>query len=241
MYQDGDPLPSYAAPQQRNEEGMGFLPHDNIVMDMDDSIPLHTKEATKSSDTPLDVRKRRRCCYRIGCKNLVALAFAFIALVVLVWYFVWPRAFETDLSTVGLYGNSTNQFTTTDNQITRFQTQWNVSMVADNKDNWVPTQVASLELAIYDHDTGIKIANASTGSFVLNAKALKPITFVASIDYLRATNAPTMDDLIKACAPQTDQKTQASLNLLFQVTYHISGFIWSYQTQSTSAYFLCPQ
>ncbi|KAI8337585.1 hypothetical protein BC941DRAFT_425672 [Chlamydoabsidia padenii] len=242
MYQEGSPLPSYVAPNTSND--MVYSPQDNIAMDMDDSAPLHTFTTT-TKDKPQDIRERGKFC-GVGRKNWVTITFAILVIVVIVWYFVWPRAFEMDLNTVSLYGNNTNHWTTTTSStgtITtkEFQTVWNISMVADNKDNWVPTRVAGLDLAIFDHDTGIKFANATVGSFVLGAKETKPINFVATIDFLRATNEPTMDDFTAACQSSSQQKTPSSLNLLFQVTYHISGFIWSYQTQTTSSYFLCPQ
>jgi 4-amino-4-deoxy-L-arabinose transferase-like glycosyltransferase len=175
----------------------------------------------------------------------VAIGFAFVALVVCVWYFTWPRAFEIDLVETQLYGNSTYQWQKNNNGITTgLQVTWNITMETDNKANWVPTLVNRLDLNIYDHNTGAKFANASTGSFVLGVKERKIVYFITTIDLQqRSTSDQTLQDLTSACYQSSSSPNtgpQYSLNLIYEVTYHISGFIWTYQTQQTDPSFHCP-
>ncbi|CAO3598177.1 unnamed protein product [Absidia cylindrospora] len=213
-------------------------------MDMHDFNSPINKETSAIGKTNNNSDKKRMC-FGLGRKKLVAIGFVFLALVVLVWYFVWPRAFEMDLIETQVYGNTSYAFQSNDNGVpSGFQGVWNVSMQADNKANWVPTQVQRLDLVIYDHNTGGKIANATSGSFVLGVKEKRHIFFAATIDFReRQPGDQTLQDLTQACSttPASGSKApQYSLNLLFELTYHISGFIWTYQTRQTDASFLCP-
>ncbi|ORZ17932.1 hypothetical protein BCR42DRAFT_350396 [Absidia repens] len=229
------------------QDSSGPLLQDDTVMDMHDFNSPMNKEASAigKNNNKNYGNDKKRICFGLGRKKVVAIGFAFLALVVLVWYFVWPRAFEMDITGTQVYGNTSYAFQSNDNGVaTGFQAVWNVSMQADNKANWVPTHVQRLDLIIYDHNTGGKIANATTGSFVLGAKEKRPIFFAATIDFReRKPGDQTLQDLTQACAiaPASGSKVpQSSLNLLFELTYHISGLIWTYQTQQTDASFLCP-
>ncbi|KAI8083095.1 uncharacterized protein BX664DRAFT_388191 [Halteromyces radiatus] len=244
MYLESEHLPSFTSPH--NGGGVGSLLQDNIVMDMVDSPILTRRKEGLDRLPPLEEKKRRRF-YGLGAKRLLIIVFIFIVIVVIVWYFVWPRTFTMTYVDTNLYG-SAYQPIHPNNTVTGFQTTWNVSMMADNKENWVPTHVSRLDLDIYDQSTGVRFANGTYGSFVLPPKSQKPIDFIVNIDYDPAPNDQTLQDLSAACLAQLEPndpsqpqpQSQQSLNLHFDVTYHIAGIAWTSQTRQNVGQFNCP-
>ncbi|KAI8329324.1 hypothetical protein BC941DRAFT_443240 [Chlamydoabsidia padenii] len=246
-----EPHPSFDSPSNR-EGGVGSLLQDNIFMDMVDS-PIRPHHKERNALDPLPVldsnksKRRRRCC-GLGRKRLAVLILTFIVIIILVWYFVWPRPFEMHFDDANLYSNDGYAKTKGPNQeITGVQAIWNVSMMADNQANWVPTHVSRLDLDVYDKNTGIKFAGGSTDSFVLAPKVQQSIFFIVNLNYqVTSPNDTTLQELLASCMldqqPQGGQpQTLRTLNLTFEVTYHIAGIAWTSKSQHNADKYRCPE
>lgn len=251
MLLESEHHPSFTSPSGR-EGGVGSLLQDHIVMDMVDS-PIRTHHKERSALDPLPLldkhrsKKRRRCC-GLGRKRLAVIITIFIVLLVLVWYFVWPRPFDMHFEDANLASNGwAETYGPNKDTIIGVQSVWNVSMTANNQANWVPTHVSRLDLDIYDKNTGVKFAGGSVGSFVLPPKAEQPILFFVNLDYKPAApNDATLENLLASCLvnQQTQggqPQTQATLNLMFEVTFHISGIVWTSTTRQYADKMRCPQ
>jgi hypothetical protein len=252
MLLESEHHPSFTSPSGR-EGGVGSLLQDHIGMDMVDSpIRPHHKERTALDPLPMldkQISKKRRRCCGLGRKRLAAIITIFIVLLILVWYFVWPRPFDIHFDDANLATDGAPETTGPNKDTpTGIHSVWNVLMTANNQANWVPTHVSRLDLDIYDRNTGVKFANGSVGSFVLPPKAQQQLLFTVNLDYRppAAQNDTTLENLMASCL--VDQQTQGgqpqtqpTLNLMFEVTFHIAGIVWTSSTRQYADKMRCPQ
>lgn len=186
------------------------------------------------SAAPLRRRKKKKkgtCCGYIRYRTLAVLIFIFTAIIVVIWYFVWPRVpnlILDDIDNIGTIQVITN---TTDKSMS---TTWRLNLTADNTNNWVPTRISSIDLFITDDKTQQQFGNGTKGFFILPPRKKSNIEMDMSIYYESSnTNDTTFQDLYNACGVQVTSNIpsldnqQDVLNVTLHVLFHISGIAWS--------------
>jgi hypothetical protein len=176
-------------------------------------------------------RKRRFCWGYLRYRTLALIIFLCIAIIVVIWYFVWPRIPNLILDDIDNVGTIQVIANTTDNRIS---TNWLLNLTADNSNNWVPTRITSIDLFITDDITQQQFGNGTSGFIILPPRKTSIIEIPLSIYYESSvTNDTTFQDLYNACGIQVTSNTPSSdnhqdvLNVTLHVTFHISGLAWS--------------
>ncbi|KAI9475918.1 MAG: hypothetical protein EXX96DRAFT_540486 [Benjaminiella poitrasii] len=230
--------------------GMGSMLHDGMPPDPFNMRPSQQQnEAGDYTDKMIDLpdiekrrRKKKRLC-GLRYRTIVMILFLFVVVVIVVWYFVWPRVPSLTLNDVDNIGsiqvitNSTKK---------SMSTSWLMNMTADNTNNWVPTRIKSIDLAITDDSTKQNFGNGSSGFLVLPARKKSFVTIPMSIYYASdAANDTTFQDLYNACGVQVtsnmpfDNK-QDVLNVTLHISIQISGLVWATRKQLPYNGLSCP-
>lgn len=236
IYVEEENLPSFTSPG-------GSLLRDNIPMDsvdQENNIPRSVGPRNKSAPNldpfpEIRKRKKKRLC-GLRHRTLVFIVFVFLAIVAVVWYFVWPR-------TPTMYYLQSNNQTDGDWQELKVKSVWNISLRVDNSDNWVPTHIKDFYFSMVDANTNKEVGTGSTGSLVLPPRQSRIIINVPiNIDYSASTQSDaTLNDLT-ACYMKEDNGpiTGTTINVLFNVKYYIAGIAWTTTSVVRPNGFQCP-
>lgn len=205
-------------------EAVDYLPNDSQSMDQLTSTPKHGSNHLSLSLPSKRKQAKRRCC-GVPRKACVYLWFAFIIIVGVVWYIVWPRTPELYLGSASLH---TDPMWSNVSSLYSLEAAWNINFTADNNVNFVPTQISNLHFLAYDLLTGATFGTADTGHFVLAPKTQTILSIPMNIAYnTTSITDPTFQNLYSACGPQkSGNNSQQILRIAFTVTYHIAGFVW---------------
>jgi hypothetical protein len=244
IYLEEEHLPSFNSPGSRGP--IGSILQDNIVMDMmDQEAPApHKGQITPITNALPPTKKHKKFkCLGIGGKKLLFIVFTFIAIVAVIWYFVWPRT-PTLLFSNADFPTGQDYVYSTDTQT--YYAQWNVNFTADNTVNWIPTSISYYEAKAIDKNTGVKIGYGKTGSFKIPAKTTTQIVTIPIVmNYTQAsTSDTTWDDLSASCiVTKSDPGAVQALNIIFELTCHVAGIVWTQTSTAgpTTGLFQCPQ
>lgn len=220
-------------------EAVDYLPNDSQSMDQLTSTPKHGSNHMSLSLPSKRKQAKRRCC-GVPRKVCVYSWFAFIIIVGVIWYFVWPRTPELYLGGASLHTDPTWSNVSS---VYSLETAWNINFTADNSVNWVPTQLSNLHFLAYDPLTGANFGTADTGRIVLAPKTQTIISIPMNIAYnTTSVIDPTFQNLYNACGPQkSGNYSQQILRIAFTVTYYISGLAWTASASIMPAgNFACP-
>ncbi|KAH8550317.1 hypothetical protein BGW37DRAFT_558371 [Umbelopsis sp. PMI_123] len=206
-------------------EAVDYLPNDSQSMDQLTNTPKHGSNHLSLSLPSKRKNAKRNCC-GISRKVCVYFWFAFIVVVGVVWYFVWPR-----IPTLYVGGASLNSDPVWSNvsSVYSLQTAWNINFTADNSVNWVPTQIRDMHFLAYDPLSGATFGSADTGHIVLAPRVQTIITIPMNIAYnTTSVTDATFQNLYNACGPQkSGNDSQQILRIAFTVTHYIAGIAWS--------------
>ncbi|KAI8997676.1 hypothetical protein BDB01DRAFT_752809 [Pilobolus umbonatus] len=188
-------------------------------------------------------RKRQRQCCGLNYRLLMFISAIIIAVVVVIWYFVWPRIPTLALDDV----DNTGKIIVSTNTTKKYMSaNWLVNMTTANSENWVPTRISSIHFVFIDKSTDQPFGQGSIGSMVLPAKQFSIITFPVEIKYeTDDLNDVTFQDLYNACgiqvaSPVPFENQQGLLNVAIQVTYKIHGIAWSTHKLIPAPNLVCP-
>lgn len=239
-------IEEYTAPASTTL-GMGSMLQDSMT----DQINMRPSQQTKIPDyndkmsTLPQMRKRKqkkRCC-GLRYRTIVFITLIFIAIIAVIWYFVWPRIPEMTLDDVDNIGSIQVVTNTTEKSMS---TSWRLNMTADNSANWVPTHIKSIDVSITDDKTQQSFGNGSTSAIVLPARTKSFVDIPVDIYYASdSANDTTFQDLYNACGVQVTsnmpfENQQDVLNITLHLTYHIAGIVWAYQRQVPFKGLMCP-
>ncbi|KAI8975080.1 hypothetical protein BDF20DRAFT_876818 [Mycotypha africana] len=231
-------LDPYTQPHHQLNSSHGKTIDSKVSNDKD----LHDEEALPEHLLKKRRRKQRKCC---GLRLLTVgfISVVVTVIIVLVWYFVWPRIPSMTLDDVDNIG-SIQVITNSTRKV--MSTQWLLNLTADNSVNWVPTRIQALDIFITDDKTNQAFGNGSSGFFILPPKKKSIVTIPMTIFYASDNvNDTTFQDLYNACGVQVTSNTpfenlQDSLNVTLHLTYHISGIAWTYNRDIPYQGLLCP-
>ncbi|ORX58208.1 hypothetical protein DM01DRAFT_1405835 [Hesseltinella vesiculosa] len=240
---DSGRLHSFSTPDGKP---VGSLLQDNFTMDMVDTpIRQQRKEELPAIDLAVPKSRHHRCL-GLGRKGkLLVFAFFVIVVLILLLYFVCPRALNVSVVQGTLFSSNTgsnNTLTSPNNASTGYSNNWNISVSIDNTANWVPIHINQLDLFVYDASTGIGIGNGSTSALQLNPKSQSLIFINTTIDYHSSNPSdPTLVDIGEACtSAQITTGTPHAFDLLFVFTYRLRTLAWSLSTSVRPSDFICP-
>ncbi|CAO3661675.1 unnamed protein product [Rhizopus microsporus] len=236
-------LPSFNSPGHRGP--VGSILQDNIAMEMVEQDDLHNSTPHKNINStiqPLTPTKKKRWWTRLGIsgRKLVFIVFAFVVVIVVVWYFVWPRTPTLQYQSAAYDGPKQN---TTDNTIVA---NWKVNFTVLNNDNWIPTNIENFAVTVIDASTGVQFGHGNSGHLMLRPRSIdQVITIPIQINYTSSgPNDNTFQDLYSACVVKVSDpnSTNQSLNIKFRIVYYIAGIVWHTIAivAPTTNYFQCP-
>ncbi|KAJ2957446.1 hypothetical protein NQZ79_g6875 [Umbelopsis isabellina] len=204
-------------------EDVDYFPRDSRSVDQLTNMP---KSNHLSLSLPAKRKQAKRKCCGIPRKVCVYSWFAFLIVVGVIWYFVWPRYPTLYLDGAAL---QTNPQWSNDSSVYSLQVAWSINFTADNNVNWVPTQIKNLHFLAYDPLTGANFGKADTGHMVMKARTQSTLTVPMHIAYnTTSTTDATFQNLYNACGPQkSGNASQQILRIAFSVTYYIAGFAWT--------------
>lgn len=253
LQDDIDDLPSFNSPSNRNNRGaVGSILQDNIVMEMmNDNSPYapQTDENYKQQTTnsvliqQLPPAKKKKWWARLGIsgRKLVFIAFAFIAVVAVIWFFVWPRDPTLQFLDAGLVDDNAAHYTTTSMEAT-----WVVNFTVINKENWIPTNMQNFAVSAVEGVTGESFGYGNSGHVMLwprSTEQIVPVTI--DINFTRNATNPTLKNLLDACWMKNrdlaSPMPRQSLSIKFSIVYYIAGITWHTRSEvMPSSYFQCP-
>ncbi|KAI9365923.1 hypothetical protein BD770DRAFT_82075 [Pilaira anomala] len=242
--QEEDQLPNFNSPHSHNGRGpVGSILQDNIVMDTindeSDYYDNHSDINKKEQILPLSIKKSWWVRLGISGKKLVFSAFGTLAILVIIWYFVWPRTPTLAFLDAGL--KSGGVYTPTS-----MEAVWTVNFTVNNRDNWVPTNINNFAVNVLDGSTGEVFGSGNTNSLKLWPRSIdQTIKVDIYINFTRDATSQTLINLRDACTViNRDQGTppaKQTLDIRFSVVYYIAGIIWNpVSTFSPLSYFQCP-
>lgn len=226
---------------------MGSILQDNITDIMPQQQQQQQKQeqdhfTDKLANLSSERRKSKRVC-GLRYRSILLMSLLAIAIVVVVWYFVWPRIPNLALDDVDNVG--TIQVLTSSTQKS-MSTQWSLNMTVDNTANWVPTRINTIDVIITDDKTQQAFGSGQTGWLVLSPRKKSMISIILDI-YYESYNAndTTFQDLYNACGVQVNsnalsESQQGVLNVTLSVTYHISGIVWPTTKNMHINSLICP-
>lgn len=248
LQEEVDDLPSFNSPRSGGNRGprapIGSILQDNIAMDMinedhNNYYAPNSNDETKKELAlePLPPLKKKSRWAKLGIsgRKLLFITFAFLAIVVVIGYFVWPRDPVLIFTEAAVADNTTPAYT--NNSMTA---TWNVTFRVNNENNWVPTNIDNFAFAAIDQGSGkTTFGTGNSGHLVLRPKSSdQTFNVIINIDFHGDVTNPTLQNLLNACQ---FIKQDASLNVIFQVEYFISGYVWHTKaTVSPMNYFACP-
>lgn len=185
-------------------------------------------------------RQRKRCC-GFTYRTVAFSVSAFLVILALVIFFVWPRIPDLKLIDVDNISSIAINRTTKS-----YSTLWNLNITADNHANWVPTRISSIDFTFVDNETEEHFGNVTAGAMVLPPRADTAFNVTMPIYYESSkVNDTTFQNLYDACGVQVTSNTpsetqQDKLNVTLYVTYHIAGIAWPTRKQMKLNDLVCP-
>ncbi|KAI8146988.1 hypothetical protein BJV82DRAFT_575760 [Fennellomyces sp. T-0311] len=195
----------------------------------------------------MEETRPRKC----GRRAWVFGSFIFFILLITAAYLLWPRTPLMRIEGATLLApariTETHQGVMVGN--VAFESQWNVNVTVDNRQNRVPTRLTRIEVLAKDALTGLVIGkglhndnnNDEGAETTLPANMISTIQLPIYLDYqARDDTDTTFATLKKACTQQppktyhdsktnqtiTEQPKRESLQLHFWITLHIFGLDW---------------
>lgn len=242
--------------------GVGSLLQDNrnnsVNLSLTEHTPIHNNHSHNHSNSnsshryndkmvdmlpEISKRKKQRECCGMNYRLLVLILIIFIAIIVTIWYFVWPRIPTLILDDVDNIGKIIVSTNTTEKSMA---TDWFVNMTTTNGKNWVPTRIKSIDLVFIDNNTNQRFGHGTLESIVLPANTPSIVTFLVKIKYQTDNfDDKTFQDLYNACgiqvaSPVPFENQQDVLNVIIHVTYRISGIAWSSHQTIPAPNLVCP-
>jgi hypothetical protein len=103
---------------------------------------------------------------------------------------------------------------------------WQINVTLDNRDNWIPTHIKSLEFVLMDSLTLAKFAWAPSPAVVLQPGDISPLSLTFSVNYQAPDDMdPTFQNLYNACGPLKQPNDQRpALNVLLKVYFSLFRF-----------------
>lgn len=229
---------------------VGSILQDNIVMDMmnHDSFYLEPTEMKRQNtnsaliETLPPVKKKSwwtKC--GISGKKLVFAVFIFIAVVAVIWYFVWPRTPTLQFVDVRLLNDTIANYTTTS-----MVASWQVDFRVLNDENWIPTNIQNLAINVVEQTTGVTFGSGNSGALRLDGRSSdRIITVPIDVNFVKSATDPTLKTLLYACGTINQDLSSATpkqtLNVQFNILYYIAGIVWHPSASvSPQTYFQCP-
>ncbi|KAI9275340.1 hypothetical protein BY458DRAFT_555017 [Sporodiniella umbellata] len=227
-------------PRASTTLGVGSMLQESYVEPMSPPAP---RETPRMIIEELPKKKGRRTCCGLPYRTLALITLLWVAMIVIIWYFVWPRvpnltivkvADETDIKVIT---NSTKK---------SISTQWNVTVSADNFANWVPTRFHSIRLQLEDTKTGEAFGSGSSGFQIFPPRQKHEFFMNVTIAYqTEDLNDTTFQHLYNACGVQISsnvptENRQDALNVTLTATYDIVGIVWYPTRNITVRGLICP-
>lgn len=202
---------------------------------MIEPITTTTKSITSTKNQDMTNRNRSRCCcFRKNSTSrmIVFLIFFIFVLGAITAFFCWPR---TPRISMGGGASSVNNeppdwwagerlpLSAQDNTVIpsrpSLRGTWQMNVTLDNRDNWIPTHIRSLEFVLMDSLTLSKFAWASASTMVLQPNTISPISLTFNVNYQAPDNTdPTFQNLYNACGPlKTTNEQRPALKVLLKV------------------------
>ncbi|CAO3657082.1 unnamed protein product [Mucor hiemalis] len=203
---------------------------------------ISDKMVNLQSEMKKKKRQRKRCC-GFRYRTVAFAASAFLGLIILVIFFVWPRIPDLKLIDVDNIGSIQVVNNATKKS---YSTLWSLNITADNHANWVPTRISSIDFTFVDNETEEHFGNATAGALVLQPKADTSFNVTMPIYYESSRfNDTTFQNLYDACGVQVNSNSpseykQDKLNVTLYVTYHIAGIAWPTRKQMKMNDLVCP-
>ncbi|KAG1445051.1 hypothetical protein G6F56_010052 [Rhizopus delemar] len=231
-------------PRASTTLGIGSLLYDNLPDHPIHPPPIHSVNDQKEmlSELPKKKKQKHICC-GLGYRSIALITFLCLSVIAIIWYFVWPRVPGMSLSSAS---DDTSILVVTNSTINSITMQWNLTLTADNTENWVPTRFHSIDLVLYDHSTSVVFGNGSSKPFVLAAKKKSQIVIPVQLHYETDTlDDATFQDLYNTCGVQVSSSspsdnTQDLLNVTIHVAYHMVGISWTPTTSINIQGLSCP-
>lgn len=198
-------------------------------------ITITTKSITSTKNQDIINHNRSRCCcFRKNSTSrmIVFLIFFIFVLGAITAFFCWPR---TPRISMGGGASSVNNeppdwwagerlpLSAQDNTVIpsrpSLRGTWQMNVTLDNRDNWIPTHIRSLEFVLMDSLTLSKFAWASASTMVLQPNTISPISLTFNVNYQAPDNTdPTFQNLYNACGPlKTTNDQRPALKVLLKV------------------------
>lgn len=182
-------------------------------------------------------QRSRRCCFcffhsNATSRTIVFSIFSIFVLGAITAFFCWPRTPRISMgggaiSVNGIppdwWAGERLPVEAQDNTILpsrpSLRGTWQINVTLDNRDNWIPTHIRSLEFVLMDSLTLAKFAWASSPSMVLHPKTISPLSLTFNVNYQAPDNTdPTFQNLYTACGPLKSPNSQRpALNVLLKV------------------------
>jgi hypothetical protein len=143
---------------------------------------------------------------------MVYISFLLILLGGIATFFCWPR-----IPLVAIGSHAQRHSTMTMDKL-QLQTTWLMNMTLDNRENWIPTRLARMELTMVDSVTMASFASAVVTDLVLapGGSAVVP-NIVVNVSYMaRVETDATWQALTKACVTKQGVD-RSSLNMKMKV------------------------
>lgn len=209
----------------------------NIKTQEEKATPRNKKSSITSSKNYNKRKIRRRCCLccfhsNTTSRTIVFFMFSIFILGAITAFFCWPRTPRiymgggaTAVNGIGpdWWAGERLPISEQDNTIIpsrpSLRGTWQINMTLDNRDNWIPTHIRSLEFVLMDSLTLAKFAWASSSTMILQPKTISPISLTFNVNYQAPDNTdPTFQNLYIACGPLKSPNSQRpALNVLLKV------------------------
>jgi hypothetical protein len=181
--------------------------------------------------------KKKKCCFccfrsNTTSRSIVFFIFLLCVLGAVASFFCWPRTPRVSMgggaeTLNGLppdwWAGERTPIPSQDNTAIparpSLRATWQINVTLDNRDNWIPTYIRSLDFVIMDSLTLAKFAWASTSTMVLQPNTILPISLTFNVNYQAPDNMdPTFQNLYNACGPLKKSNDQRpALNVLLKV------------------------
>lgn len=219
--------------------------HTDILTATSDRRPFHALQQPPP-DLPFTVKRKRKSCWRRR-HAIIAIAILVVAIIAVIWYFVWPRvpsfqvAGADDIGTTPTISKDTGLYNTT----------WLLILSVDNTANWVPTRIENLAVTVVDRNTSQPFGHGNSGSLVLSPRAKQTVNVTMDIYYQKSSESDqTFYDLYNSCSnfkeygsvvPVIDGESDKLPAFDFTLDVQISGIAWKTSVGApTPKGFTCP-
>lgn len=193
------------------------LPLDNFDAYSDMNSP-RSKSAVifpVSTDLPRRSKKRNlpKSCCGISCRVCIPIWIALAIVVVLVWFFCWPRVPVLTLGSATVKDGPVWG----PNDKPSLQSDWFVNITIDNTANWVPTRINDIAFNVLDTNTQQVVGTGNTNALTLPGRSVQILNLTVAINYTATSQTDqTFTDLYSACGPQK-MGAPPQLSIDFQV------------------------